>query len=712
MKNWNKKQISKEQVRFLQEKYNIDALTASILTRRGISDGKQIQFYLETDARFLHNPFLFNNMEDVVDRIFQAKDENEKVLIFGDRDVDGITSTVVLYDCLTNMGLDVRCRLPSGTDPYGLNKKSIDEFANEYGTLIITVDCGISNTEEVSYASSLGMDVIVLDHHNPPDILPSPAVIIDPKCARSGYPFKDISGCAVAYKVVSALRFAKSDLYKNEIALLVPVIEGKDVFIEVLKVQNLVEKDFLREKITPGTSIMETKLIDFLQGQQIFVWDLKRTKQILDSLFGSGADFQMFDLSQEVAKKIPSMANMTLQNLRSKSKLARYNDEFDSEIKGFFNIFVTFVTMQLAAQYPKDASDDELDLQLVSLAALADIMPLTDENRILVTRGIAAMNNGKPRNGLIELLSLQELLGKRVNSIDLSWSIIPALNSTGRLGQPEVGLDLFLEKTAEKRMKLAKKIVEMNNERKRLGQEAYDYGLPKSKESVEKYGGKLCVVIDERINRGVSGILASKLVSFYNIPSMAITFVDDTAIGSMRSCRGFDATIFLDKMSDIFISHGGHNYAAGFSFKKENLPKFLSYLDQLYTNIQLDEPSTDTFEVDAELPPDFLTPNILKLVDKLEPYGESNRELLFMSRTLKITDYDIVGKVSKKQHLKLTLDCGKSKWPAIFWGGADYIHNEFEKGDFVDILYKINRNTFNGLETPQMIITDIRKSQK
>jgi single-stranded-DNA-specific exonuclease len=457
---------------------------------------------------------------------------------------------------------------------------------------------------------------------------------------------------------------------------------------------------------------METKLIDFLQGQQIFVWDLKRTKQILDSLFGSGADFQMFDLSQEVAKKIPSMANMTLQNLRSKSKLARYNDEFDSEIKGFFNIFVTFVTMQLAAQYPKDASDDELDLQLVSLAALADIMPLTDENRILVTRGIAAMNNGKPRNGLIELLSLQELLGKRVNSIDLSWSIIPALNSTGRLGQPEVGLDLFLEKTAEKRMKLAKKIVEMNNERKRLGQEAYDYGLPKSKESVEKYGGKLCVVIDERINRGVSGILASKLVSFYNIPSMAITFVDDTAIGSMRSCRGFDATIFLDKMSDIFISHGGHNYAAGFSFKKENLPKFLSYLDQLYTNIQLDEPSTDTFEVDAELPPDFLTPNILKLVDKLEPYGESNRELLFMSRTLKITDYDIVGKVSKKQHLKLTLDCGKSKWPAIFWGGADYIHNEFEKGDFVDILYKINRNTFNGLETPQMIITDIRKSQK
>ena len=712
MKNWNKKHISKEQVHFLQEKYNINALTASILLRRGISDGKQIQFYLENDARFLHNPFLFNNMEDVVDRIFQAKEEGEKVLVFGDRDVDGITSTVVLHDCLSQMGIDVRCRLPSGTDPYGLNIPAIDDFAKEYGTLIITVDCGISNIDEIAYAANLGMDVIVLDHHNPPDTLPSPAIIIDPKCADSGYPFKDISGCAVAYKVVSALRFAKSDLYKNEIALLAPTVEGQDVFINVVKVQNLVEKEVLREKITPGTSIMDTKLIDFLRGQQIFVWDIKRTKQILDGLFGTGADFQMLDLSAEVAKRIPSMAKMTLHDLRTKSKLARYNPECDSEIKGFFNIFVTFVGRELSAQFPDDAKAEECDLQLVSLAALADIMPLIDENRILVTKGIESINKGTPRAGLLELLSLHDLLGRRVNSVDLSWSIIPALNSTGRLGQPEIGLDLFLEKNPEKRTKLAKKVVEMNNERKRLGQEACDYGLPKSKESIEKYDGKLCVVIDERINRGVSGILASKLVSIYDIPSMAITFVDDTAIGSMRSCRGFDATVFLDKMNDIFISHGGHNYAAGFSFKKENLPQFLAHLDTLHHGITLDESSADTFEVDAELPHEFLTPDILHLADKFEPYGDSNRELLFMSRELKVADYDIVGKAAKRQHLKLTLDCGKSKWPAIFWGGAEYIHNDFEKGDFVDALFKISRNTFNGVETPQMIIIDIRKSQQ
>lgn len=710
MKNWNKRQITREQINSIREKYGIDALTASILVRRGIVSGDQIQFYLENDTRFLHNPFLFNNMEDVVDRIFQAKEEGEKVLIFGDRDVDGITSTTVLYDCISSMGIDVRCRLPGGTDPYGLNISAIDDFANEFGTLIITVDCGISNVEEIKYASEKGMDVIVLDHHNPPEILPSPAIIIDPKCEDSGYPFRDISGCAVAYKVVTALRFAKSDLYKNEIALLAPRIEGNDCYIDVLKIQNLQEKASLSEKIIPGTSIVETKLMDFLQGQQIFVWDLQGTKKILDQLFGTGADFQMMDLRNEVAKIIPSLARASLSELKSKSKLARYNPEYNTELRGFFNIFVTFVNKQLASLFPNDVKEDERDLQLVGLAALADIMPLVDENRILVSKCVASINAGRAREGLLELLSIQNLLGKRINSIDLSWNIVPALNSTGRLGQPEIGLELFLEKNPEKRANLANKIIEMNNERKRLGQEAYDYGIPKAKESIEKYGGKLCVVIDERINRGVSGILAGKLVSTYNIPSMAVTTVEDTAIGSIRSCRGFDVTEFLSKMDDIFLSHGGHNYAAGFSFKKENMPKFLDYLEKLSPEIKLGEDDSDMFDVDAELPQEYLTPEILNLTDRFEPYGESNRELLFMSKTLRIADFLIMGK-SEKQHLKLTLDCGKSKWPAIFWGGAEYMHRDFERGDFVDVLYQINRNTFNGTETPQMIITDIRKSQ-
>lgn len=717
MKNWNKRQVSKETVTSLNTKYGLDSLTSSILARRSVTEGKDIQFFMEDNERYLHNPFLFKNMEDVVDRILQAKDEEEKVLIFGDRDVDGITSTTLLYDYLLSIGIDVKYRLPMGADPYGLNKNAINDFEKDYGSLIITVDCGISNVEEIAYATEKGMDVIVLDHHNPPEILPEPAIIIDPKCEDSGYPFKDISGCAVAFKVVSALRFAMSDLYKNEIALLTVRQENGKFFVDALKMQNLVEKAFISEEVTEGMSISQTRLVNFLRGQQIFVWDEKTTKNALVNLFGSGADFNVFDFRVEASKVWPTMAQVPLSVLRKKSKIAIYNPEYDSEIKSFFNIFVTYINHLVSKKFPGNELAEEKDLQLVALAALADIMPLIDENRILVRKGIESMNKGHSRPGLLELLANQNLLMKKITSTDLSWNINPTLNATGRLGQPEIGIQLLLEKDSLKRQDLVNKVIEMNNTRKQFGADAWEYGNPKAKESIEEHDGKLCVIIDERINRGVSGTLAAKLVQAYKVPSMAITTVDEVAIGSMRSCRGFDVTTFLDAIdkegavdgkNGLFISHGGHNYAAGFSFMKSRLEEFNSALKKLLPMIQLGDDESETFDVDAEIPEDYLTPELLDLVDKFEPYGEANRDLIFMSKMLRIEDALVMGKDG--QHLKLIFNCKNIKWSALFWNGAEYLHKEFDKGDRVDVLYTIERNTFNGNVTPQMKIIDIRRS--
>ena len=715
MKNWIKKRITREDVGALYDKFGVNALTASILARRGITEGADVQFFLEDDLRFMHNPFLFANMEDAVDRILQAKDEGENVLIFGDRDVDGITSTAVLYDCLTSLGINVSWRLPGGTDPYGLNKNAVDEFEKNFGSLVITVDCGISNVEEIAYATEKGMDVIVIDHHTPPEILPSPAIIVNPKCEDSGYPFKDISGCAVVYKVVSALRFAASGLYKNEVALLAATAspDGEECTIEVLKLQNLVEKGSLSITVRSGTSISDTKLVDFLRGQQIFVWDEKSTSSLLAQIFGNGAEFNFMDLRGEVAKVFPAMGAASLSQLKSKSKLARYNPDQNTEIKGFFNIFVTFVNAQISKQFPSYAKANERDLQLVALAALADIMPLKNENRIFIRHGIASMNKGNAREGLRELLSMQGLLGKRINATDLSWNINPALNATGRLGHPEIGLELFLEKDAGKRTEIAQKIIEMNNERKALGNEGWNFAALQAKQSIQKYGGKLCVIIDDsgeqKINRGVSGTIAGKLVNLYDIPSMAITIVDDNAIGSMRSCRGFEVLSLLDKMADLFVSYGGHAYAAGFTFKKDRLPEFLAALDRFAPEIELSNSEAEQINIDAEIPSDYLKPDLLAIVDNFEPYGEENRELTFMSKNLRICDAALIGK-TERQHLKLTFDLGKTKWPAMFWGGAESLHRDFDKGDNVDVLYQVGRNCYNGVETPQLIITDIRKS--
>lgn len=711
MMAWNKKSVPRALTKELADTYGIDALTASILIRRGVTAGEDIQYFLEDDKRFLHSPFLFTGMEDAVDRILQARDEGEKVLIFGDRDVDGVTGTTVLYEGLTSFGIDAQWRLPCGNEAYGLSKDAVDEFAADYGTLIVTVDCGISNAEEIAYASSLGIDVIVLDHHNPPETLPTPAIIVNAKCAGAGYPFADISGCAVAFKTMCALRFAQSELYKQEICLLTVRPVNEAYTITCMKVQNLVQKAVLEETVIPGTvPVSRTRLVEFLRGQQIFVWDGEQTKKMLAAAFGAGVEFNLMDIRPEIAKRIPAMAEMSLVRLKSRSKIARYNPAKATEIEGFYNIFVTYMHKQLAAQFPKHEQEEERELQLVALAAIADVMPLRNENRIFLRHGLAAINAGRVRPGLLELLSHRELLGKRVTSATLAWQVIPVLNAAGRLGQPELAAKLFLEEDVAKRDALAAQIVELNDRRKQLDAEAFVYAAEHAEKSLEAHAHKLCVVIDERIHRGVSGLVAGKLCGLHNVPAIVATVVDDTIIGSMRSCRAYDATRFLNKMDNIFLSHGGHNSAAGFSLKKERLDEFKQTLELLAPTIELADDDRDSVDVDAELPPPYLKPNVLDVIDRFEPYGEQNAPLTFMSQSLRITDAQILGK-TERTHLKLTLDCGTHKWPAIFWGEGDRLHRDLDKGDVVDILYEIKRNLFNGMETPQLILKDIRKRE-
>lgn len=706
MKKWSKKPVLKQTVQEMTEKYGISPITASILLRRGITKSREIMYFLENDRRFMHNPFEFSSMEDAVDRILQAQEEGEIVLIFGDRDVDGISSTTILFEQLKSMGIEAMWRLPGGNDGYGLSMEAVDEFYAQNGTLIITVDCGISNNCEIAHAAELGIDVIVFDHHNPPEQLPSPAIIVDPKCPGSQYPFQDISGAAIACKAAAALRFTKSELYKQEICLLAVHREEDGNSIEAIKVRNLVKQEILVQKIQPQTvSFSKTKFLSFLTGQQIFVWNQSQTMPLLKETFGSSVEFNVLDLEKEFSKLVPQFSGKSLEQLKKASKFAKYAENDEPLIETFFNIFVTCMNLTLARQFPQDSMQEEKDLQLAALAALADIMPLKDENRILVRQGIKSINAGKARPGLIELLSKLKLLGSPVTSSKLSWNVVPVLNATGRLGQPELGMKLFLEEDSFKRDALADEIIAMNCQRKELGQKAWEIGQKTAEESIRHFSGKLCVVIDREINRGVSGILAGKLTSTYKVPSMAVTVVDGIAIGSMRSCRGFMLPPFLDKMSDIFINHGGHNLAAGFSFEESRMEEFKKRLEVLCADIQLNDEEDESIEIDAELPPQYLKPEILSVIDQFEPYGEENPELTFLTQGLKIQDGILMGKPDPV-HLKLVLDTGETKWPAVFFGEAQRLHRDFDRGDRVSVLYQLQRNVFNGNVTPQMILSE------
>lgn len=710
--NWNKKQVHAETVRALCKTYGIDQLTAAILVRRGITDGQSLLYFLESDPRFEHNPFLFSTMEDAVDRILDAKEEHEKVLIFGDRDVDGITSTTVLYKCLKSMGMDVRWQLPSGDEGYGLSRSAVDDFAADYGSLIITVDCGISNVDEVAYAAQKGIDVIITDHHNVPETVPSQAIIVNPKMPDSGYPFKDISGCAVAYKLTQALRFASGGLYKQEICLLAVEKDGGAYTARALRTRNLVAVKSLTERLYPSTEQARgTRLLDFLKGQQIFVWGKTEQLSLLAELFGHGVEFNCMDMEPLAARIIPQLHGRTLHELAGMSRIGRYSGRQQTNLDGFYNIFVTYARQTQLPSESGHARQEETAIQLVALAALADVMPLLDENRIFLKRGLAAMNGGKLAPGLAELYARLNLGGKKLSSIDLSWNVTPVLNAAGRLGQPELAARLLTEENPMVRDQLAQKIAQVNEYRKQLVSEAWGITLPQAQQSIRGHAGRLCVIIDSRINRGVSGLLAGRLAQQFNVPALVATRTEGGIImGSMRSVRGLNLTEFLGRMSGLFINYGGHNAAAGFSLHEAQLADFEKQLALNATLIQLEPAEEPCIDIAAELPPEYLTPDLLSLVDRFEPYGEENPPLYFATRALAICDAQILGK-TERQHLKLTLDCGRHKWPALFWGEGARWKREFNKGDKVDVLYQISRNTHNGMESAQMILSEARRTQ-
>ncbi len=704
---WNKKEIGREIVRELTARYGCDALTASVLSRRGVIEGEDLLFFLEEDTRFLHNPFLFKTMEDAVDRILDARDEGEKVLIFGDRDVDGITSTTLLYRALSDLGLEVSWRLPSGDESYGLSIKAIDDHLENFGSLIITVDCGISNHEEIAYANSKGVDVIIVDHHNPRETVPDAVAIINPKIDDCGYPFRDLAGCAVVWKLITALRFASLELYKQQICLLNVRPANDSYLIEAVKVVNMTETARISETIIPGmVPISKTRLLPFLQGQQIFVWDESVQLKQLQAIFGKTVEFNFLDIAPQVSQLIPQVRGMSLLKLKDLSRIGRYQDKPVSELDGFLNIFISFVQKSNTVFGKREAEE----LQLVALGTLADLMPLVNENRIMVRQGLAAINAGA-RPGLAELLLKQNLAGKRVGTTDLSWQISPAINATGRMGKPEAAMALLLEEDAKERAVLADAVLSLNNDRKQLGSDGWAIIEPLARESLEKLHSNLVMAASDQIHRGVTGIMANRLSSCFKVPAIVICFMEDgTAVGSMRSARGLHLSALLEPCADLFNDHGGHAFAAGFSFPRERLAEFTDRITRLSAVIEFPVgEAEEEILIDAELPHEFLQPKLLELVDRFEPYGEGNDQLVFMAKGLRVMTADIMGK-TEKQHLKLTLDCGAFKWPAIFWQAAERFRRDFDLGDRIDAVFQVNRNSFNGSEIPQMILLDIKRS--
>lgn len=205
-KKWQIYETKEHEIEQIQEKYQINKLLATILANRNITKKEDIRLFLEPTRNDFHNPFLMTDMEKAVQRILQAIEKQEKVTIYGDYDVDGITSITVLKSFLQDRGLEVESYIPNRLEEgYGLNKQAIEKIKEEGCQLMITVDCGISAIEEINYANSLGIQTIITDHHEPGNELPHALAVIDNKRKDSNYPFRELAGVGVVFKLIQAI---------------------------------------------------------------------------------------------------------------------------------------------------------------------------------------------------------------------------------------------------------------------------------------------------------------------------------------------------------------------------------------------------------------------------------------------------------------------------------------------------------------------------
>lgn len=208
-KKWECIELDNEKIKNVEKienEYGISNLLAKILVNRNLIKKEDIDLFLKPTRHDFHNPYLMPDMELAVNRIIEAINNNEKILIYGDYDVDGITSITVLKSFLIERKANVSHYIPNRlNEGYGLNKEAVKKIADDGVNLIITVDCGISGIEEVDYANSLGLEVIITDHHEVGEVLPNAIAVVDAKRKDNTYPFRELAGVGVSFKLIQAI---------------------------------------------------------------------------------------------------------------------------------------------------------------------------------------------------------------------------------------------------------------------------------------------------------------------------------------------------------------------------------------------------------------------------------------------------------------------------------------------------------------------------
>lgn len=555
----------------LATEVGIDKVLAELLVKRGVETFEQARAFFRPSLSDLHDPFLMKSMHEAVERLHKAITGKEKILVYGDYDVDGTTAVALVYSFIQRFTKNVGFYIPDRYDEgYGVSYKGIDHAAEGGYTLIITLDCGIKAIEKVEYAREKGIDVIICDHHLPEDKLPAAVAVLDPKREDCNYPFDDLSGCGVGFKLVQGY----SQQYGIPFETLVPL----------------------------------------------------------------------------------------------------------------------------------------LDLLVVSIAS--DLVTMVGENRVLAHYGLKVLNE-HPCEGLLAMINLSNLEPGHITIDDIVFKIGPRINAAGRMESGRLAVELLKATDTRSAMDIGEKINDNNNERKNIDREITLEAIEMVQKGDCLAHQNATIVYNPKWNKGVVGIVASRLVEAFYKPTVVLTKSNGFVTGSARSVAGFDLYEAIESCSDLLENFGGHVYAAGLTLKEENLAEFARRMDEFVSGKVTSEMLVPIVDVDARLDFSQITPKFFRILKQFQPFGPGNNNPLFVTENV----YDAgSGRKVGAGGVHMKLDLIQESQPyhqiaAIAFNMAesfDYIR----EGNPFDVCYAIVENYYRGSSTLQLRVRDIKEREE
>ncbi|TKC12067.1 single-stranded-DNA-specific exonuclease RecJ [Pedobacter polaris] len=555
-------QGAKEISETLARELNIDQCLAQILVQRGITNFEDARYFFRPTLTQLHDPFLMKDMEQAITRITSALENEEKILVYGDYDVDGTTSVALTYSFFSQFTREIAYYIPDRhKEGYGISTAGIDFAAANGFTLIIALDCGIRSVDKIAYANTLGIDFIICDHHLPGEILPEAIAVLDPKRADCEYPFKELSGCGIGFKLAQA----------------------------------------------------------YCQANDL----------------------------------------------------------------------------------PDEMYEQYLDLCMVSIAA--DIVPIVDENRVMAHFGLVKLNE----NPCCGLKALMQISGKTesYSITDVVFLLAPRINAAGRMGDAKDAVKMLLSDEVILADEQSTFINAQNTERRSFDQNITLEALAIIQESEILVNRKTTVVYQKDWNKGVIGIVASRLTETYYRPTIVLTESNGNYTGSARSVVGYDLYEALLSCSELLEQFGGHKYAAGLTIKPENLGLFSDKFEEVVSSTISPNLLIPEIKIDCEIELSQIDAKFYRILMQMAPFGPQNMAPVFVSKGVTLVgNPQIVG----TNHLKLSI---KQQNSAIFESIA------FGLGEFENILlpnkpfsicYTIEENVWKDKKRLQLNIKGIK----